>query len=102
MTLELSPNEVVLKAADSLFIQNTEKIPGKLVLTNQRIYFKSKMNKSIDFDKELIFNQIKEVLYFKSGFFTPRGLTLVTRDGKEWKFTMKKRDEWAQEINKMY
>lgn len=62
MTLNLKANEVVLKASDSSFINNADKIPGKLVLTNQRIYFKSEENGTIKYDKELLLNQIKEVL----------------------------------------
>jgi len=39
MVIPLKANEVVIKAGDSSYLDDAEKICGKLILTNQRIYF---------------------------------------------------------------
>jgi hypothetical protein len=41
MTVKLNANEVVLKAGDTNQVINDNKIEGKLIVTNQRIYFKA-------------------------------------------------------------
>jgi hypothetical protein len=41
MTVKLNPNEIVLKAGDTNQIVESNTIEGKLIVTNQRIYFKS-------------------------------------------------------------
>ncbi len=102
MKVDLKANEVVLKATDSTQIKDNEKINGKLILTNQRIYFKSVDVKRQVFNLEILFNQIKEIIYFNTGFFTPKGIRVITCTGNELLFTMKKRDEWGKSINKMY
>ena len=102
MKIDLKENEVVIKAGDSTQIQNSEKVKGKLILTNQRIYFKPIINSNNGFKLEILFNQIKEIIYFSSGIFSPKGLKLITRSGNEMQFTMKDRDKWGLMINKMY
>ena len=39
MVVPLKANEVVIKAGDSSYLDDAEKICGKLIITNQRIYF---------------------------------------------------------------
>ena len=41
MTVKLNSNEVVLKAGDTNQIIDNKTVNGKLIVTNQRIYFKS-------------------------------------------------------------
>ncbi len=102
MKVDLKENEVVIKAGDSTQIQHSEKVKGKLILTNQRIYFKPIINSNNGFNLEILFNQIKEIIYFSSGIFLSKGIRLVTRSGNEIQFTMKDRDKWGMMINKMY
>ena len=40
MTVKLYANEVVLKAGDTNQVKENKTIEGKLIVTNQRIYFK--------------------------------------------------------------
>ena len=54
------------------------------------------------FNLEILFENILEVIYFSKGFFSVKGLNVVTRDGKSHSFPLKKRDEIGQLINKMY
>ena len=102
MKVDLKENEVVIKATDSNQLNGKGKILGKLILTNQRIYFKSIQKEDTNYNLEILFNQLREVFYFNSGFLSPKGLTLVTKSGEEYQLTMKNRDDWGRSINKMY
>lgn len=102
MTVKLNANEVVLKAGDTNQVVENKTIEGKFIVTNQRIYFKSLKEEFENFNLEILFENILEVIYFSRGLFSVKGLNLVTRDGKCHSFPLKKRDEFGQLINKMY
>ena len=102
MKVDLYPNEVVRKAGNTSFNFVNRSINGKLILTNQRIYFKSIKEEHTKFDMEISPNEIKELHFFNTMFFIPNGLNIKTKDGDELKFVIKDRDEWAVLINKMY
>jgi len=102
MTVKLNANEVVLKAGDTNQVVNNNTVEGKLIVTNQRIYFKTLKEETEKFNLEILFDNILEVIYFSKGFFSAKGLNVVTRDGKCHSFPLKKRDEIGQVINKMY
>jgi len=101
MTIPLNANELVVKACDSIHIIDNLKVKGKLILTNQRLFFKFvEEEKHPDF--EILPKDIKEVFYFNSLKIIPNGLTVITRDGNELRFLVKARNSWGQMINKMY
>jgi hypothetical protein len=102
MTVKLNANEVVLKAGDTNQVFDNEKIEGKFIVTNQRIYFKTMDEKTERFNLEILFENIREVIYYSKGLFSDKGLNVVTTDGKTHVFPLKKRDEFGQLINKMY
>jgi hypothetical protein len=102
MTVKLSANEVVLKAGDTNQVIDNNKIEGKLIVTNQRIYFKTLNDETEKFNLEILFDSILEVIYFSKGIFQVKGLNVVTKDGKCHSFPLKQRDEIGQLINKMY
>ncbi len=103
MTVKLNANEVVLKAGDTNQVVNNNTIEGKLIVTNQRIYFKTLNEETEKFNLEILFENILEVIYYSKGLlFGVKGLNVVTRDGKSHVFPLKKRDEIGQLINKMY
>ena len=102
MTVKLNANEVVIKAGDTNQIINDNKISGKLIVTNQRIYFKTLDEETAKFNLEILFDNILEVIYFSKGLFSVKGLNVVTRDGKSHAFPLKRRDEIGQLINSMY
>jgi len=102
MTVKLNANEVVIKAGDTNQVVNNNTIEGKLIVTNQRIYFKSLNEETEKFNLEILFDNILEIIYFRKGLFSVKGLNVVTRDGKSHSFPLKKRDEFGQLINKMY
>jgi hypothetical protein len=101
MKIDLKPNEQVLKAADTHYM-NGNKVEGKLILTNQRIYFKSKNKSNSDVNMEIIPVDIKEVIPFKTGFFSNNGLNIIKKNGKELNFKIKDRDTWCKLVNQMY
>ena len=102
MTVKLNSNEVVLKAGDTNQIVDNKTVNGKLIVTNQRIYFKPLADDASIFNLEILFENILEVIFYSKGFFALKGLNIVTRDGRSFSFPLKKRDEIGQLINKMY
>ena len=102
MTVDLKANEVVLKAGDSKQLIDEKKIKGKLIITNQRIYFKTYEKDDILHDMEIIPGNIKEILYFNFMKIFPTGLNLIMRDGISSKFLIGKRNDFGLMINKMY
>jgi hypothetical protein len=102
MTVKLNANEVVLNAGDTNQVINNNKVEGKLIVTNQRIYFKALQQETEKFNLEILFDNILEVIFYSKGIFAVKGLNVVTRDGKSHSFPLKKRDEIGQLINKMY
>lgn len=102
MTVKLNANEVVLKAGDTIQVVDDRKIDGKLIVTNQRIYFKTTGSDSERFNLEILFDNIREVIYYSKGLFSVKGLNVVTNDGRSLVFPLKNRDEIGQLINKMY
>lgn len=102
MKIDLKANEMVVKATDSnRLVSESEKIKGKLILTNQRIYFKGLNGNAGKYDMEIEPKTIQDVLYFNSSFLFRNGLNLVTREGKELRFTLKGRSSWGEMIANM-
>ncbi len=101
MTVDLYANEVVIKAGDTTKTVNSNKIPGKLIITNQRVYFKAVNEENQDHNLEIQPNHIEEVIYF-GGMFSVKGLNVITTDGISHSFPLKKRDEIGKLINSMY
>ena len=103
MTVKLNANEVVLKAGDTNQVIENNTIEGKLIVTNQRLYFKTLNEETEKFNLEILFDNIREVIFYSKGLlFGVKGLNVITRDGKSIVFPLKKRDEMGQLINKMY
>lgn len=102
MTVKLNANEVVLNAGDTNQVIDNNTIEGKLIVTNQRIYFKTLNEDTEKFNLEILFDNILEVIYFSKGLFSVKGLNVVTRDGMCHSFPLKKRDEIGKLINSMY
>ena len=97
MTVKLKPNELVIKASTSLHLHDGRKpLEGKLILTNQRVYFKLHESAEDEFLCEFMPHDIRDVYYFKTGWFSQNGLAISTRDGKEWRFELKKKDNWGE------
>jgi len=102
MTVKLSPNEVVLNAGDTNQVIDNKTIEGKLIVTNQRIYFNTLKEETENFNLEILFENILEVIFYNKGLFAVKGINVVTRDGRNHTFPLKKRDEIGQLINRMY
>jgi len=102
MTVKLYPNEIVLKAGDTNQVVDNKKVDGKLIVTNQRIYFKSLNAHTAHFNFEILFENILEVIFYNKNLSFVKGINVVTRDGKNHSFPLKKRDEIGQLINRMY
>ena len=102
MVIPLKANEVVVKAGDSLYFPDSEKVGGKLVLTNQRIYFVASNGHAGKHDLEIQPDEIREVIFFNTKKILPTGLNVVMKSGEQRKFSLKKRNEMGSMINKMY
>lgn len=101
MTVDLKSNEVVIKAGDTSKIVDNNKIIGKLIVTNQRVYFKVIDDLHNKHNLEILPDNIEEVIYY-GGMFSAKGLNLITLDGNTYSFPLKKRDAIGQLINSMY
>jgi hypothetical protein len=102
MQIELKPNEVVVKAGNSDRFCNGTKIDGKLIVTNQRIYFRGLNGNAGKHDLEITPSEINEVHFFNTGFLSPNGLNVILKDGEELKFRVKQRNAFGELINRMY
>jgi hypothetical protein len=102
MVIPLKANEVVVKAGDSTYMINSEKVGGKLILTNQRIYFKASNGHGRGHDLEIMPSDIREVIFFNTRKIFPYGLNVVMKSGEEMRFSLKRRNEIGTLINKMY
>ena len=89
MKIDLKANEMVVKASDTKYL-NGSKVRGKMILTNQRIYFKVKDESQTNYELEITPAEIKEVIPFKTGLFSNDGLNIVTKEGSELTFSIDK------------
>lgn len=101
MKIDLKPNELVVKAGDSQFL-NGKDVKGKLIVTNQRLYFEAIAATDRNYSREIQPSDIREVMPFNTFAFISNGLNIVTKNGEELKFKVKKRSSWENLINKMY
>jgi hypothetical protein len=102
MKIELDPNEVVLRACSSKHYESNTTHKGKLILTNQRIFF-IPQNGSMGLKFPIIYpNQISELHHFNTLLLIPNGINLITRDGVQNRFSVKQRESRTQMINRMY
>lgn len=101
MKIDLKPNELVVKAGDSQFL-NGKDVKGKLIVTNQRLYFEAIAQEDKHYSQEIDPSDIREVLPFNTFAIVANGLNIVTKEGEEMKFKVKKRKSWEALINKMY
>lgn len=101
MKINFKANETVVKAQDTLFTSAEGEFKGKLIITNQRIYFKSYASSGEEFDFELLPGEIIEVIYYNKLRFIPIGQELKTKKGELLKFTLRDRDSWCRLITAM-
>lgn len=101
MKIEMNPNEMVIKANDSSQVINGNSINGKLILTNQRVYFKTSENGKKYDDVEIMPEDIKDVMFFNNRLLFSNGLNIITKNGVENKFLVKNRSDWSKMIVRM-
>jgi hypothetical protein len=102
MKLTLKPNEMILRAGNSDLLNNGQKITGKLIVTNQRIYFKTLCLENQQNDREITPNEISELHFFNTLWVLPNGMNIKTKNGEDILFKVSNRSEWARLITKMY
>jgi len=102
MKLILQPNETIMMAGNSKYRHMDQQVLGKLIITNQRIYFRSLKEHFRDCDREITPSEIRDLIYFNTLWVIPNGMKIVTKNGNENEFIVKNRSEWARLITKMY
>ncbi|MCK5029637.1 MAG: hypothetical protein KAR57_08380 [Bacteroidales bacterium] len=102
MVVDLKANELVLKAGDSNYFIDDKSIDGKLILTNQRVYFKTKEDNNYNYNLEILPDEIKEILFFNTMKILPNGLNIILKKGKHLKFKIGKRNSWGEALNRIY
>jgi hypothetical protein len=101
MRIDMNPNEMVIKAGDGDHVSNGSIIKGKLILTNQRLYFKPESNGHIHPGVEIMPDEIKDVMFYNNRLLFSNGLNIITKDGIENKFLIKNRSDWSEMIVRM-
>ncbi len=102
MKISLKANELVMKATDSdLCINGNGKVRGKLILTNQRIYFKSINGHTGEYDLEIDPKTISNVIFFNTWIVLSNGLNLILDQGNELRFLIKNRNLIGSMIARM-
>jgi len=102
MKIVLKPNEMIIRAGTSNFRYNDLMIQGKLIVTNQCIYFKTLKAEDQEYNREISPAEICDLIFFNICWILPYGMNIITRNGSEHPFTVKNRNEWARLITKMY
>ena len=102
MVVDLKANELVLKAGDSNYFADDNNVDGKLILTNQRVYFKTKEENNNTFNLEILPSEIQEILFFNTMKIFPNGLNIILKEGKQLKFKIGKRNSWGKALNRIY
>lgn len=102
MKMTLQPNEMIIRAGNSNLCQHDQQVQGKLIVTNQRIYFKSLNTETRHCDREIEPGEIRDLYFFNTLWLIPNGMNIITKNGEEIQFTVKNRGEWAKLITKMY
>ena len=102
MKIVLKPNETILRAGSSNLRQEDQQIIGKLIVTNQRIYFKTLKLEHQFCDKEINPGEISELFYFNVMWILPKGITIKTKKGEALCFTVSDRNEWSKLITRMF
>ena len=102
MKLVLYPNELIIKAGNSKIFQSNRQIQGKLIVTNQRIYFRVLEERFSDFNKEILPTEISDLVFFSTKWLMPYGMLIIARNGTEHRFIVRNRNTWASIITKMY
>ncbi|MBN1158954.1 MAG: hypothetical protein JXA61_06200 [Bacteroidales bacterium] len=102
MKLTLQPNETIIRAGDSNLLVNGNKIKGKLIVTNQRIYFRTIRVDCKKNDREIMPGEISDLYFFNTRWILPKGMNIKTKDGSEIHFEVSHRSEWAKIITRMY
>lgn len=102
MKPHMQPNEVVLKACNSKHFRDRQSSKGKLVLTNQRLFFWPTSNEGQFSLLEILPQQISELHFFNTLLLIPNGINVITKDGRQNMFSVKERNSWTRMINQMY
>ncbi len=102
MNPKMNPNEVVIKACVSKHYSNKPARKGKLVLTNQRLFFwPSEKEDSINLI-EIWPKEICELHFFNTLLLIPNGINIITKNGNHNMFRVNERNIWTRMINQMY
>ena len=80
-------------------MRGIEKVGGKLLLTDQRLVFKShKLNIQSD-ETHLMITEIKEAIPRKTSNFYPNGIRIIKTTGDHLDIFVHERDNWISKIN---
>lgn len=102
MKLILQPNEMILMAGNSQLRETDRSISGKLIVTNQRIYFRTLEERNQCCNREIMPQEISDLFFFNTRWVLPFGISIVTKSGTTHQFIVRNRNEWAKLITRMY
>jgi hypothetical protein len=102
--IELMDNEKLLLAAKANYQAKLFAQPGRLFLTNQRVYFRTSKLATKKFEFSLQFNDMAEVkkagYNFKLGTASINAFKIILKDDTKKIFVTGKKKSWISGINK--
>lgn len=98
MKMKFEANETVIKANNVEFMPSTGVFKGKLILTNQRLYFIRTADDSEKGRISILASDIIDVLPFKKSWFSKVLLGIQTRNEGFLKFKIKNANQWIESI----
>jgi len=97
--IELNENEIFRYEGLAILFQGTEKVSGKLLLTNERLLFKSKTRKDETVETQLDLNEIKEVNSSNTAVLFHNKMMILDEIGRQIDFLVNKGDDWFTKLN---
>ncbi len=99
--IEIGESENNLKERLASHFKGIENVGGKLLLTNERLIFKSHKFNIQNHELEIKISEIKKVEKVKTIGLIPNGLRITTNMGKAERFVVDSPNEWINKINEL-
>ncbi|SBT40153.1 PH domain-containing protein [Micromonospora auratinigra] len=90
-------DHVVLRAMANLW-RGAESVGGRLTLTDQHLSFRAHALNLQTAPLDIPVGQIVGTRKYRNMGFVPNGLAVLTRDGVEYRFVVRKRDRWIERL----
>jgi hypothetical protein len=98
--VDVPEGETLIKEDGANHFKGAEAVGGKLILTNQRLIFRSHSFNIQNHEENILLSRIKEVSSFKTLGMVPNGLKVLLDTSEEHRFVIDNRSVWIDSILK--